>query len=149
MDSIMDLLGKLKASLCYQRRLKKVQERALLYPENLFVQVRMGDLLAKLKRDKEAVVVYELAAQQFIQKNLFAHAIALKKIIFRLEPPSDDGEQLSILDRLYEQMLIYREKSSIAEEATPPQTPLPPSRPSETRRGGLHLEPRAISPSAS
>ena len=128
MVSIMDLLEKLKVSLYYQRRLKKVQERASLNPENLFIQVRMGDLLAKLKRKKEAVAVYELAAQQFIQKNLFAHAIALKKIIFRLEPPRDDGEQMNLLDRLYDQMLIYREKASIAEEAAALQAASQPHR---------------------
>lgn len=149
MVSIMGLLEKIKASLYYQRKLIKFQERALLNPENLLIQVRMGDLLAKLKKTKEAAAVYELAAQQFIQKNLFAHAIALKKIIFRLQPPRDEGEQINILDRLYDQMLLYREKSSIAEEATPSQGPLPPSRPSETRREGLHLEPRATSSSTS
>jgi hypothetical protein len=149
MVGIMELLEDFKASWYYEKRLEKVQEKALLQPENLFIQVRMGDLLAKLKKKKEAVSVYELAAQQFIQKNLFAHAIALKKIIFRLEPPKDDGEQMNILDRLYEQMLVYREKTSIAEEAKPPQTPAPSSRPSERRRGELQLEPRAIPQSAS
>lgn len=127
MVSIMDLLKKLKFSLDYQKRLKKVQERASLNPENLLNQVRMGDLLAKLKKKKEAVVVYELAAQQFIPKNLFAHAIALKKIIFRLEPPRDDGEQNNLLDRLYDQMLICREKTSIAQEAPALQTVSPQS----------------------
>jgi aryl carrier-like protein len=68
MVSVMDLLEKLKVSLYYRRKLKKVRERASLNPENLLIQVRMGDLLAKLKKKKEAVTVYELAAQQFIQK---------------------------------------------------------------------------------
>ena len=120
MVGIMDFLEDFKASWCYEKRLKEVQEKALLYPENLFLQVRLADLLAKLKKKQEAVGVYELAAQQFIQKNLFAHAIALKKIIFRLEPPKDEGEQMNILDTLYEQKLVYREKTSIAEEATAP-----------------------------
>jgi len=126
----MDLPDKLKVSLYYHRRLKKIQEKASLNPENLFIQVRMGDLLAKLKKKKEAAVVYELAAQQFIQKNLFAHAIALKKIIFRLEPPRDDGEQMNLLDRLYDQMLIYREKTSIAQEGAALQTASQSPRPS-------------------
>ena len=59
--------------------------------------------------------------------DLLAHAIALKKIIFRLEPPRDDGEQNNLLDRLYDQMLIYREKTSIAQEAVALQTVPPPS----------------------
>ncbi len=137
MVSIMDLLEKLKVSLYYQKRLKKIQERASLNPENLFIQVRMGDLLAKLKKKKEAVFVYELAAEQFIQRNLFAHAIALKKIIFRLEPPRDDGEQMNLLDRLYNQMLIYREKASIAEEAAALQTASPPPPAFLKEEGGI------------
>ena len=122
MVGFMNLLEDFKASCYYHRKLKKVQEKALLHPENLLFQVRMGDLLAKLKRKKEAVGAYELAAQQFIQKNLFAHAIALKKIIFRLEPSKDHEEKMNILNRLYEQMLILREKTSIAEEAAAPKT---------------------------
>ena len=143
MAGIMELLEDFKASWYYEKRLKKVQEKALLHPENLHIQVRLADLLAKLKK-KEAVGIYELAAQQFLQKNLFAHAIAMKKIIFRLEPPKDDGEQMNILERLHEQMLVYREKTSTAEEAAPPQTPSPSSRPSEKKREGLQLDPRAI-----
>ena len=131
MVGIMDFLEDFKASWYYEKRLKKIQEKALLHPENLFLQVRLADLLAKLKKKQEAVGVYELAAQQFIQKNLFAHAIALKKIIFRLEPPKDEGEQLNILDKLYEQKLVYREKTSIAEEATAPKTASSSSRPSK------------------
>ena len=149
MVRIMHLLEDFNAFRWNQKRLKKVQEEALKQPENPFTLVRMGDLLAKLKKKKEAARVYELAAHQYIQKNLFAHAIALKKIIFRLEPPMDDGEAMKILDRLYEQMLVYREKASIEEEATPPQSPAPPSRPAEKRGGGLQLEPRAIPQSAS
>jgi len=59
--------------------------------------------------------------------DLLAHAIALKKIIFRLEPPRDDGEQNNLLDRLYDQMLIYREKTSTAQEGAALQTVSPPS----------------------
>jgi hypothetical protein len=144
MVRVMDLLEGVKISLCYQRRLKKVQERASLNPENLFIQVRLGDLLAKLKKKKEAVAVYELAGQQFVQKNLFAQAIALQKIIFRLEPPKDDGEQMNILNRLYERMNVYRQNTSEAEEAAPRQPESPRPRPSEKGREGLRLQPKAI-----
>src|SRR5512134_3347387 len=119
MVGIIELLEEFKASWQYEKKLKRVQERALRHPENLLIQVRLADLLTKLRKKKEAVSLYELAAQQFIQRNLFAHAIALKKIIFRLEPPKDDGEKMTILARLYEQMLIYRETTSVAEEAAP------------------------------
>ena len=147
MVGIMELLEDFKHFRCYEKRLKEVQDQARVQPENLFILVRMGDLLAKLKKKREAVRVYELAAHQFIQKNLFAHAIALKKIIFRLEPRKAEGEEMNALDRLYEQMLAYREKTSQAEKAQPPEAPSP--RPSEKRKGELQLEPRAVPPSAS
>ncbi len=146
MVRIMSFLEHFKASWYYQRRLKKVQEQALRHPENLSFQVQIGDLLVKLKRNKEAVGVYELAAQQCIQRNLFAHAIALKKIIFRLEPPKDDEERKKILGRLYEQMLIYKEKTPKADETALPESET--SRPSEKGWGDLRLEPRAIAPPA-
>ncbi len=154
MVGLMELLGDFKASRYYEKKLKTVQERALLHPENLFAQVRLADLLAKLKKKQQAVGVYELAAQQFIQKNLFAHAIALKKIIFRLEPPKDAGEQMKTLQGLYEQMLVYRDTTSIAEEAAsqaphPSPSPSPSPHPSETKRGWLRLEPKADCPSGS
>ena len=135
MVGIMDFLEDFRASWCYEKRLKEVQEKALLYPENLFLQVRLADLLAKLKKKQEAIGTYEHAAQQFIQNNLFAHAIALKKIIFRLEPSKDHGEKMNILNRLYEQMLNLREKTSGEEKETPadPVTVLPTLRKGEWR----------------
>jgi len=144
MGRVADLLENVKASLCYQKKLKKLQERVSSAPDNLFVQVRLGDLLAKLKKKQEAVAVYEAAAEQFIQKNLFAHAIALKKIIFRLEPPRDGGEQMEILNRLNDQMLSYREKCSAAEEAAPKAPEPPRPRPVEKERPGLRMQPQAI-----
>ncbi len=149
MAGFMGLLENFKASWSYERRLKKVQENVLLHPENVLLQVRLADLLGKLKKKKEAIDTYELAAEQFIKKNLFAQAIALKKIIFRLQPPKDDGEQMEILERLYDQMLVYRVKSSMAEEAAPVQTPSARPQQQEAKRAGLQLEPKAIAASAS
>jgi len=147
MVGFMELLKDFKASRHYQRKLKKVQENAMLNPENLSFQVQMGDLLAKLKRKKEAVIAYELAAQRFIQRNLFAHAIALEKIIFRLEPPKDDEERTKVLGRLYEQMLTYKEKAPKADETALPESET--SRPTEKGWGDLRLKPRAIAPPVS
>ncbi len=137
MVGIMELVENFRASWYYERRLKKVQEKAFLHPENLFLQIRLADLFAKLKKKKEAISVYELAAEQFIQKNLFAHAIALKKIIFRLQPPRDDGEQMEILNRLYDQMLVYRVKTSIAEEAKAAEPTPPPSHAPRKEKGEI------------
>lgn len=114
MLEIMSRLGDLKAAFQYKRKLEEIQEKASVNPENLFFQRRMGDFLARLKKKAEAIAVYEQTAQKFIQKNLFVHAIALKRIIFRLEPKRDDSEQKLVLARLHEQMLEYREKALIA-----------------------------------
>ena len=121
MLEIMNRLGDFKASFYYKRKLEEIQEKASVNPENLLFQVRIGDFLAKLKKRTEAIGVYEQTGQKFIQKNLFAHAIALKKIIFRLGPPGDNGEQALVLARLHEQMLELREKALIAGQESSPK----------------------------
>jgi hypothetical protein len=57
------------------------------------------------KENKMPTIMNQLTAQEFIQKNLFSQAVALKKIIFRMDPSRDPGEKAVILDRLHEQML--------------------------------------------
>ena len=121
MLEIMNRLGNLKATFDYKRRLEKMQEKASVNPENLLFQIRIGDFLARLKKKAEAIAVYEQAAQKFIQKNLFAQAIALKKIISRLEPARDDEERTIVLLRLYQQMLEMREKALISEQESSPK----------------------------
>ena len=111
MFEIMKRSEDLRVTLCYKRKLEEIQEKALAHPENIFSQVRIGDFLAKLKKKAEAIAVYEQTVQKFIQKNLFVHAIALKRTIFRTKPGRDDAEQTLVLLRLYEQMLEYREKA--------------------------------------
>ena len=110
MHKIINRWGDFKTTFYYKKRLEKIQEKASGNPDNLLFQVRIGDFLAKVRKTKEAIEVYEQTAQKFIQKKLFAHAIALKKIIFRLEPMPKNGEQALILERLYDQMLKDREK---------------------------------------
>ncbi len=124
MLEIMTRLGGFRAAISYKRKLEEIQEKASVNPDNLLFQVRIGDFLAKLKKKTEAIAVYEQTAQKFIQKNLFAHAIALKKIIFRLEPMYDTEEQQLVLGRLYDQMLKYRERTSDAAGKSSQKSPL-------------------------
>ena len=93
MINIMDRFEEFKKTLIYKRKLKNIEEKALSNPENFIFQVRIGDFLMRLRKRKEAIGIYERAAQRFIEKRHFAQAIALKKIIFRLEPPHDKAEQ--------------------------------------------------------
>jgi hypothetical protein len=105
MPTIKNRVWGLKINWFYKTRLEKLQQEASVNSQNPVFQVRLGDFLAKLNRTKEAIEVYEGAAQEFIRKNLFVQAIALKKVIFRTDPFRNAGDQGVILDRLYEQML--------------------------------------------
>ena len=118
MLEIMNRLEDFKTSFNSKRKLEEMREKASVNPENLLFQVRIGDFLARLKKKAEAIAVYEQTAQKFIQKNLFAHAIALKRIILPLGPPGDDGEKTLVLARLHEQMLEVREKTLEAKPET-------------------------------
>ena len=102
-------IGKYLRVLCHRKQLQKIRQRADRNPENLILQVRVGDLLAKMRREKEAVKVYEEAAQKFIRKDLFGHAIALKKLILRLNARRYREEE--VLPGLHQQMMEYRERA--------------------------------------
>ena len=111
MLTVTQMLKNLGNTWYFERKMRTFQEKATRNPENLLVQVRIGDMLARLKRKQEAIRVYEEAAQKFIEQRLFAQAIALKKIIFRLDPPYDETEEKEVLSRLYEEFRIFREET--------------------------------------
>jgi len=143
----MDRLWGFKKAWYYRMSLKRIQEKASGNPENLIFQVRLGDFLAKLNKKKEAIEIYERAAQQFLQKNLYLHAIALQKIIMRTNPVRDNGEQSLMLAGLYEEMLKHNEKHWETGPGTPPENH-PKAEPESSRlseKGGvvMRLEPRA------
>jgi hypothetical protein len=54
-----------------------------------------------------------------IQKNLFAPARALKRIIFRSKSSGDPGEQALVLERLHDQMQDSKEKILDGESEAP------------------------------
>lgn len=144
----MNRLWEIKRNWYHKTRLERIQQKAAVNPQNLIFQVRMGDFLTKLNRTKEAIEVYERAAQEFIQKNLFAQAIALKKIIFRMDPFRDAGDQAVILDRLYEQMLASKPEAQKIEAeplqgASPPPTSKPLIKITQTLGSVMRLEPKA------
>lgn len=118
MPTIMNWLWEFNKCGFYKTRLERIQQEALANPQNLIFKVRLGDFWAKLNRTKEAIVGYERTAQEFIRKNLFAQAVALKKIIFRMNPSRNMGEQALILNRLQEQMLESKTESQKIEADT-------------------------------
>ena len=145
---MMNRLWEMKRNWYYKTRLERLQQKASVNPQNLIFQVRMGDFLTKLNRTKEAIEVYERTAQEFIRNNLFAQAIALKKIIFRTDPFRDAGNQALILDRLYEQMLASKTEAKKIETeplrgTSPPPTSKPLIKITQTRGSVMRLEPKA------
>ena len=122
MPTIMNWLWEFNKCGFYKTRLERIQQEALANPQNLIFKVRLGDFWAKLNRTKEAIVGYERTAQEFIRKNLFAQAVALKKIIFRTLPSRNAGEQAVILNRLYEQMLESKTEAQEIEAETLQET---------------------------
>jgi hypothetical protein len=66
--------------------LKELRDRRRKEPNNLNLQVRIGDLLTKIGRTQEAVLLYRWTAERFAEKNYFSKAMALNKIIMRLDP---------------------------------------------------------------
>jgi hypothetical protein len=66
MPTIKDRLRGLKENWFYKKRLERIQQEASANPQNLVFQVWLGDFLAKVNSTKEAVDVYERAAQEFI-----------------------------------------------------------------------------------
>jgi hypothetical protein len=73
-----------QAKLC--RQLKELIDRSRREPNNLNLQVRIGDLLTKIGRKQEAVLLYRWTAEKLAKKYYFSKAVALNKIVMRLDP---------------------------------------------------------------
>lgn len=75
-----------------ESELKSLEERGLKEPDNLSLQVRIGDLLAKAGMRERAIALYRSTAEKFAQKKQFSQAMALNKIVQRLEPSEKNKE---------------------------------------------------------
>ncbi len=70
----------------YEQELKEVQQKAAREPKNLRLRLRMGDLLEKQGKRAEAIETYRTVAEEYARKGLLIQAIALHKLILRLDP---------------------------------------------------------------
>ena len=77
---------------CGKKKLQKIRRTVAENPDNLNSLIRFGDLLAKLGEKEEAVRIYHYAAEKYAHKNLYKQAIALNKIIVRLDPAQEESE---------------------------------------------------------
>jgi cAMP-dependent protein kinase regulator len=95
----------------YEKEIKVLQNRISLEPQNYRLQVRIGDLLEKMGRRAEALKAYQLASEQYAQNGFLVQAIAIHKVILRLDPT-----QSQFHHRLAE---LYARQEMAAEERYP------------------------------
>ena len=82
----MGFLGNLLFGGKYERELKELEQKAAQEPKNLRLRVRAGDLLEKMGKRAEAVAAYHNAAKEYAKNGMLIQAIALDKVILRLDP---------------------------------------------------------------
>jgi cAMP-dependent protein kinase regulator len=70
----------------YEKELKDLEQKAAQEPKNLHLRVRIGDLLEKLGKRAEAIAAYQDVAREYAKKGMLIQAIALNKLILRLDP---------------------------------------------------------------
>jgi CRP-like cAMP-binding protein len=84
--------GELAKALVEFKRLAEVN------PGDLEVQVQIGDLLRKVGREAESLIRYKYVLEEYVKKGLFLQAIALGKLILKIDP--EDEEALHALKDL-------------------------------------------------
>ena len=97
-----------------KKALEGYRNHCLMEPDDLRSCVKVGEVLERLGRKKEAVEVYRDAAEAYAKDGFLLQAISLNKMILRIDPSA-----LEINDRL---ALLYQER--VREEK--PLRPFPP-----------------------
>ena len=80
------------------KALVEFKRLAELNPEDLQVQILIGDLLRKLGREPESLIRYKYVLSEYIKDGDLLQAIALGKLILELDP--EDDETLQVLKDL-------------------------------------------------
>ena len=91
-----------------EKELEELQKKAVQDPKNLYLQVKIGDLLEKMGKRPEALDAYRKASERYTQGGFLIQAIAINKVILRLDP-----SQSEIHDHLAE---LYAKRGMIVEE---------------------------------
>jgi cAMP-dependent protein kinase regulator len=98
----------------YEKELKELRQKCRQEPKNLRLLVRTGDLLEKMGKRGEALESYRQASERYARNGFLIEAIAVNKVILRLDPA-----QSQIHDHLAE---LYAERGMIIEERMGRQT---------------------------
>jgi CRP-like cAMP-binding protein len=80
------------------KALTEFKRLAELNPEDLHIQVQIGDVLRKVGREPESLVRYKYVLSEYIKHGDLLQTIALGKLILELDP--DDGETYQLLKDL-------------------------------------------------
>jgi CRP-like cAMP-binding protein len=100
-----------------KKALEYYQTHCTEEPEDLRSCVKVGELLERLGRKKEAIQVYRDAAEAYAKDGFLLQAISLNKMVLRIDPKAKE-----INDRVAE---LYKEKAREAKPLRPfPTIPL-------------------------
>lgn len=81
-----------------EKELRELQQRILQNPKNYHLLVKLADLLEKKGRRPEALAAYRHASEQFSRHGFLIQAIAVNKVILRLDPSQNEiQDQLAAL----------------------------------------------------
>jgi CRP-like cAMP-binding protein len=76
------------------KALTEFKRLAELNPDDLQVQVQIGDLLRKVGREPESLIRYKYVLSEYIKRGDFLQAITLGKIILELDPDDEETSRL-------------------------------------------------------
>ncbi|MBI4595528.1 MAG: cyclic nucleotide-binding domain-containing protein [Candidatus Tectomicrobia bacterium] len=83
-----------------------------LEPNDMRLHLRLGDLLIKIEKKSEAIEEYSLVANTYAKDGMLVKAIAVNKMIARLNPSQHDTHK-----KLAE---LYKQRGLVAEFQAPP-----------------------------
>ncbi|MGC8811684.1 MAG: hypothetical protein ACP5Q3_15695, partial [bacterium] len=84
------VFGKLFSPGKLEKDLAELQRKAAQEPNNYYLLVKIGDLLEKMGRRQEALKAYRQASEKYTQKGFLVQAIAVNKLILRLDPTQQE-----------------------------------------------------------
>lgn len=84
------VFGKLFSPGKLEKDLAELERKAAQEPNNYYILVKIGDLLEKMGRRQEALKAYRQASEKYTQKGFLVQAIAVNKLILRLDPTQEE-----------------------------------------------------------
>ncbi len=70
----------------YDKALEAFQELAQHQPKDMRLKMKIGDILRKIKKDEEALKLYEEVAEEYCREGFMIQAISVYKLIQQLDP---------------------------------------------------------------